>query len=71
MHAGTRDPSSDKNKSLAASNISFFAFDVSQPATFANIPKNADAVFVNVPGTENRGTLGAVGVTAAKDAGVC
>jgi hypothetical protein len=70
VYAGTRDPASTTNASHAAPNITFFSFDMSQPSTFLNIPKNADAVFVNVPGTENRGTLGAAGVAAAKDAGV-
>jgi hypothetical protein len=68
-----RDPASEKAKPLAAAgaNVKLFSFDLGNKETFANIPKNPTAVFVNTPGHADRTALGIAGVEAAKLAGVC
>ena len=65
-----RDPTSEKAKPLAATGATLFAFDFSQASTFANIPRNAQAVFVNTPGDINRTQLTIAGIDAAKAAAV-
>ena len=73
VHAGVRDPSSDKSKALTAfgDNVSLFAVDFAKADTFKNIPKHADAAFVNVPATSDRQALTIAGIDAAIASGVC
>jgi hypothetical protein len=47
-----------------------FSSSFSLPFNLANIPKNADSVFVIPPGTADRGALSVAGVNAAKAARV-
>ena len=73
VHAGVRDPSADKSKQLTAfgPGVSLFAVDFAKPDTYKNIPKNADAVFINVPATNDRLALSVAAVVGAIVSGVC
>jgi len=71
VYAGVRDPASEKAKPLAVTaNVVLFAFDMGKPDTFANVPKNADGVYVNTPGHADRTKLTIAGIDAAVQAQV-
>ena len=55
---------------IIAAGATLFAFDFGDASTFANVPRNADAVFVNTPGDIERTKLTIAGIDAAKAAGV-